>query len=103
MPRALPWAGGCLPCFVHDPLSVARGTLPCVAGQVLRYCTAVPGDPRTYAVCQPCTGPLPYAFQAWTSEAPFFTQCRADCEVRASRPEEREDLIITIIILLIII
>jgi hypothetical protein len=67
---ALPWNGGCLPCL---PLNDAKAQ--CVAGQVLRACGA-----SGYAACQPCTGPLPNALMAWTSNAPYFTQCTLDCE-----------------------
>lgn len=68
--KALPWNGGCLPCF-----SVASAQLQCVVGQVLRACAA-----GGYAACQPCTGPLPNSLMAWTSNAPYFTQCSLDCE-----------------------
>ena len=71
--KALPWNGGCLPCFSSAAAVAAGGQ--CVVGQVLRACAAA-----GYAACQPCTGPLPNALMAWTSNAPYFTQCSLDCE-----------------------
>ena len=74
----LPWNGGasCLPCFRY----AVGQTAPCVPGQSVRACGSASG----YAACQPCTGTLPGPLQAWTSDAPYFAQCRADCEAGVS-------------------
>jgi len=66
-PNTRPWNGQCLLCFVYS-----GGEAPCMAGQQLQYCNAQ----KTYATCQPCTGPLPSEFQAWTSDPPFYSSCR---------------------------
>ena len=70
-PNTLPWRGLCLPCF-----SYTGGNAPCMPGQIRQWCNAE----LTTAACQPCTGQLPAHYQAWTSDGPFFTTCRADCE-----------------------
>ena len=62
-----PWNGQCLLCFEYR-----GGDAPCIAGQQLQYCDAL----KTHATCQPCYGPLPSEFQAWTSDAPYFSTCR---------------------------
>jgi len=78
-PLTLTWNGGagCLPCF---PYSSSSGkAAPCVSGQIVAACPTA-----GYAACMPCTGPLPGALQAWSSAAPYFVQCVADCEVGVS-------------------
>ena len=71
-PNTLAWNGGCLPCFAY----ASGANAPCRAGQTVQYC----GASHTTAACVPCSGPLAGMLQAWTSDAPYFTTCYADCE-----------------------
>lgn len=68
-PQRYAWRGLCLPCFAYS-----GGAAPCNVGERLEWCA---GGAR--AICLPCGGPLPGAHQAWVSDPPFFSSCRADC------------------------
>ena len=47
----------------------------CRGGQRVEWCVA-----GSSACCLPCTGALPGVRQAWTSDPPYYSMCRADCE-----------------------
>ena len=69
------WRGQCLPCFPYT----GGPALSCSAGQRLQWCSAA-----DRAACIPCVGALPAAYQAWTSDPPYYAVCRADCEAHVS-------------------
>ena len=84
------WRGLCVPCFAYT-----GGPAPhCHSGPRLQWCTL-----GASACCIQCAGALPGARQvmrctlvhlgetdapwcpqAWTSDPPYFSTCRADCE-----------------------
>ena len=66
------WRGTCVPTFRPD------GRATCIPGQRLQW-TA-----DDEAVCLPCVGALPGAYQIWTSEPPYFSTCIPACSPAVS-------------------
>jgi hypothetical protein len=63
--------GLCTPCFPSS-----QSFAPCKSGEQTMSCDAAS---QTLA-CQTCDGPLPFAFQTWISNPPFFRECFPECE-----------------------
>lgn len=63
--------GLCVPCFPST-----QSFAPCKSGEQTMSCDA---SSQTLA-CQTCDGPLPFAFQIWISNPPYFRECFPDCE-----------------------
>lgn len=69
-----PWRGTCVPTFQVKPGEQAS----CLGGQRIHW-TA---DDK--AVCLPCVGALPGAYQIWTSVPPYFSECVPACSPSVS-------------------
>ena len=70
------WRGTCVPTFRVKPDAIYNNL--CIPGQRLQW-TA-----DDEAVCLPCVGALPGAYQIWTSEPPYFSTCIPACSPTVS-------------------
>lgn len=68
--------GKCLPCF--DPNQYLSNGYPCAPGDYTVACSGL--SPHGMRACVKCQGITPYPLQTWTSEGPFFLECKAQCE-----------------------